>query len=259
MTLTQAEVLAGKNEIQLEDAERQADQARSQLASAVGLTRQAIDAVVISTADFGAAVWIDTSTLKQARDQALLNRADILEALANYTASQSALQLEVAKQYPDFHLGPAYVYDQGIHKWTPTLAAVIPVLNQNRGPIAEAKARREESAARFISLQDQVIGEIDRARRDYEAARAKLVTADQLLRTHLEQERRLRRVLSPGDVSRLTLFRSQLDIDSTRLLESDALSQFHQAVGALEDALQQPLPGTAAELPNAEAAPRGQR
>jgi outer membrane protein TolC len=261
VTLTQAEVLAGKNQIQLQDAERQVDQARSQLAAAIGLTVTSIEAVSISTAGFDAAVWLDTSTLKAARDQALMNRSDILESLANYAASQSALQLEIAKQYPDLHLGPAYVYDQGVHKWVPTLAAVIPVLNQNRGPIAEAAAKREEMAARFIALQDEVIGDIERAARDYHAARGKLETANRLLTTHLEQEQQLRRVLSPGDVSRLTLFRSQLDIDSTRLLASDALNQFLQAVGTLEDALEHPLPGTETGALNAESNPRsdGQR
>ena len=49
--------------------------------------------------------------------QALHSRADILAALADYAASQSALQLEIAKQYPDIRLGPGYEYDQGLHKW----------------------------------------------------------------------------------------------------------------------------------------------
>ena len=44
---------------------------------------------------------------------ALLGRSDILSALADYAASQAALQLAVAKQYPDVHLTPGYSWNAG--------------------------------------------------------------------------------------------------------------------------------------------------
>ena len=51
-------------------------------------------------------------------------------------------------------------------------------------------------------------------------------------------------IMRPGDVSRLTLFRSQLDIDSTALARAEAFRQAQEALGELEDALEQPLSGT---------------
>jgi outer membrane protein TolC len=66
--------------------------------------------------------------------------------LAEYNASQSALQLEIAKQYPDIHLNPGYEFDQGDNKWSPGLTVTLPILNQNKGPIAEAEAKRTEAA-----------------------------------------------------------------------------------------------------------------
>ena len=40
-------------------------------------------------------------TAPDIRREAILNRADVRGALAEYAASQSALQLEIAKQYAD--------------------------------------------------------------------------------------------------------------------------------------------------------------
>src|SRR5207237_3939142 len=97
------------------------------------------------------------------RRAALQGRADILASLADYDAFQAALQLEIAKQYPDVHLQPGYQYDEGDSKWTLGIVADLPIFHQNQGLIAEAKARREEAAARFNALQVRVLAEIDRA------------------------------------------------------------------------------------------------
>lgn len=93
---------------------------------------------------------IDARSLstKTIRQHALTNRTDILRALADYAASQSALQLEVARQYPDVRLGPGYTFEVGEHRWSLIGAALtLPIFNQNQGPIAEAEARRREAAA----------------------------------------------------------------------------------------------------------------
>ena len=41
---------------------------------------------------------------------------------------------------PDVHLNPGYQFDQGDNKWSIGLTFDLPILNQNQGPIAEAKA-----------------------------------------------------------------------------------------------------------------------
>jgi outer membrane protein TolC len=75
-------------------------------------------------------------TSSEVRRAALQSRPDILAALAEYAASQAALQLEIAKQYPDVHLQPGYQFDQGDSKWSLGLTVELPVLHQNQGPIA---------------------------------------------------------------------------------------------------------------------------
>ena len=77
-----------------------------QLADALGLPLRALDGVKLSFA--GLDQFPQELTAPEVRRQALLNGADVRGALAEYAASQSALQLEIAKQYPDVHLGPGY-------------------------------------------------------------------------------------------------------------------------------------------------------
>ena len=111
----------------------------------------------------------------QVRDEALQNRADILGALNEYSASQSALQLEIAKQYPDIHFGPYYQYNQGDHQFTLSVTAELPVLNQNQGPIAEAEARRTQLRRNSSPCRPKVLAEIDRAVADYRVTRENLL------------------------------------------------------------------------------------
>jgi cobalt-zinc-cadmium efflux system outer membrane protein len=257
LNAAQAVVLSGRNRLALEDAHRQETSARAGLGDALGVPIRALDSITLSTSAYATFPSPEDPTLVQARRVAMVGRADLLSALATYAASQAALQLEIARQYPDVHLGPGYMYDQGEDKWGLGLTIPIPILSQNRGPIAEAKANRLEAAARFLALQDKIINDIDRAAAEYRASYHKLQTADHVLEADLRQDLTLRRLLRPGDVSRLTLFRSQLDIDSSRLARADAWTQAQQALGVLEDALEQPLTPTRLSAASFEKDPRG--
>jgi outer membrane protein TolC len=171
----------------------------------------------------------------------LLNRSDILSGLADYAASQAALQLEIAKQYPDVHLQPGYQYDQGDSKWSLGITVELPVLNQNQGPIAEAKARRAEAAARFNALQASVLSEIDHAVAGYRAALQKRADADELLARSQKQEQRSRAMLDAGEISKGDLVAQRLQLSASALARLDALVKSQQALVQLEDALQSPL------------------
>jgi outer membrane protein TolC len=177
----------------------------------------------------------------QVRTQALHRRADLLAALAEYAASQSALQLEIAKQYPDVHLGPGYEYDQGAHKWGLSVGAELPVFNRNQGPIAEAEARRTEAAARFLALQARVIAEIDRAVAGFAAAGDQLGQIDTLLQTQRQQARSMQAAVKAGGADPLELGSAQLEVRLAELARLDALVKAHQALGQLEDAVQVPF------------------
>lgn len=237
--LTQARVAADSTRLALHDAERQSSEARGQLAQAIGVPVHALDGVEFSF-DSLHAIPADIPTA-DARRQALLNRADILGALAEYAASQSALQLEIAKQYPDLHLSPGYEFDQGDNKWSLGLSVTLPLLNHNQGAIAEAQARCTELTARFNALQAGVLAEIDLALAGYRASMQKQADADAMLVNIQRQEKSARTMFATGDISKSELAGLQLQFGATALAQQDAVTKVCQAAGQLEDALQSPL------------------
>ncbi len=249
--LTQARVAANNTRLAWRDAERQSAEARVQLADAIGVPARALDPVQISFA--GLDQFPRELASAEARRQALLRRADVLGSLAEYDAAQSALQLEIAKQYPDVHLNPGYEFDQGDNKWSLGLTVTLPVLNQNKGPIAEAEARRAEAAANFNALQARVVADIDRAVAAYRVALQKKADADALLANLQKQEKTARAMLEVGEISKTELAALRLQLSALALARLDALAKSQQALVQLEDALQSPL-----DLPTAvwEAAPR---
>ena len=251
--LTQARVAADNTRLAWRDAERQSAEARVQLAQAIGVPTHALDGAEFSF-DSLHAMPADVLTA-EARRQALLNRADILGALAEYAASQSALQLEIAKQYPDIHLSPGYEYDQGDNKWSLGLSVTLPVLNHNQGAIAEAQARRTETAAKFNALQAGVLAEIDLAVTVYHAALQKQADADAMLANLQRQEKASRAMLEAGEISKTELAALQLQFSTTALARQDALTKARQSKGQLEDSLQSP----AELLPSAEHSPRAEQ
>jgi len=237
--LTQARVSADAARLAWRDAERQRTEALVQLAQAIGIPAAALDGVEFSFDSLHAMPAEVASA--EVRRRALLNRADILGALAEYAASQSALQLEIAKQYPDIHLSPGYEYDQGNNKWFLGLSVHLPVFNHNQGAIAEAQARRAEAAAKFNALQAAVLAEIDLAVAGYHAAVQKQADAQAMLVDLQRQEKSARALLDAGEISKSELAGLQLQFSAAALSRQDALTKAALAAGQLEDALQSPL------------------
>ena len=159
--VTQARLALAESRLAALDAATQAAQARIRLAGALGVPVRALAGIVLSY-DGLLEPRLDLPSL-EIRRRALLSRPDVLAALSEYASADAAFRLEIAKQYPDLNLGPDFQMDQTDAKWTLGLSFVLPLLSRNKGPIAEAEARRTESAARFLALQTRVIGEVDSA------------------------------------------------------------------------------------------------
>lgn len=242
------QIMLAKNQLDLTEARRQAVDARVRVADALGVSVKALDGVEQNfdlTFRHAAAAEMMSA---EVRDAALRNRADILAALAEYAASQSALQLEIAKQYPDIHLGPGYQFDQGDHKFTLALTAELPILNQNQGPIAEAKARRGELAARFTALQAKIITEIDRAVAGFRIATENLSVLETLAAAQRKQKETVTAQVKAGAADKLDLLNAQLELAASELVQLDGRAKLQQSFGALEDAVQRPFDGMKPEL-----------
>jgi outer membrane protein, heavy metal efflux system len=246
--LTQAQISVDQTRLLWQEAQRQKAENRVRLAAALGLPVRALRQVKISYAFLQR---LPSAPLPpQIRRQALLRRPDILAALATYEAAQSNLQLEIAKQYPDLHLGPGYHFDDAKDKWTFGISLTLPVLNQNQGPIAEARARRQEAAARFTALQARVIADLDRSLAGYLETLRKLKTTGDLLTAAQAQELAAQRGLQAGETERLALLSAQLVLNKAALARLQAFHQAQQALGFVEDATKSPL-GTSAGIPTA--------
>jgi cobalt-zinc-cadmium efflux system outer membrane protein len=217
---------------------------RVALAAAVGIPVAALDSVTLSFDTLDQPLSATQIPAPEVRRAALTNRADLLAALARYAASQSALQLEIARQYPDLQIGPGYKWDQGANKWSLGISLTLPLFNQNQGQIAQAKAQRELAAARFTALQAQAIAQTGHALADYRAALAALDSAQSLAATQQLRVQSAQRQFASGDTDRSALELAQLLALAAKNTRLTASIQTQRALGALEDAIQQPLVGT---------------
>jgi cobalt-zinc-cadmium efflux system outer membrane protein len=221
------------------EAQQRISEDRVALAEAVGVPEAALDGITLSYASVDKLPpHLPPADVRKA---ALLSRPDLLSLLSEYDAAQSALQLEIARQYPDLTLGPGYEFDQGQNKWGLYLAAAIPVFNRNLGPIAEAEAKRREAAARFDALQIQVIGEIGQTTVRYAQGLDVVKVADTILARHKAQEKAAQALFDAGDIDRLELFAVKLGRNAAELSRLDALTNEQEALGSLEDAVMRPL------------------
>ncbi len=246
--VTRAQISLDQTRLLWQDTQRQIADNEARLAATLGLPTSALQQVGISY-DFLQRLP-PAPLLSEVRRQALLNRTDILAALANYEAAQSALQLEIAKQYPDVNLGPGYSFDDSEHKWTFGVSLTLPVLNQNQGPIAEASARREEAGARFTALQANVVEELSRGLAGYVKTLDKLKTAEALEASGKSQEEAAQHELQAGETDLLALLSAKLVLNNAVLDRLRTFYQAQQALGLLEDALKSPLTATI-EIPSA--------
>ena len=236
--VTQARIALNQSTLAVGEVRRLQADARARMAAALGLSAQALDGVGIAPAT---ASEPSVVTAKESREQALLHRTDVLGALAEYAASQSALQIEIAKQYPDIHLGPGYTWDQGASKWSLGLTATLPLMNQNEGPIAEAKAKRRQALAIFNATQARALAELEAALANYEARGQALSTADSLAVAQTDLLRKVRSSFATGEIDRGVLLGTQLELAQLEITRIDAVARVQQALGALEDATQWPL------------------
>lgn len=221
------------------DALNQSTHARPRIAAALGLPLAGLEGIALAPPT--AAATRSSAELATARAHSLQTRADILAALAKYQSAQAAVELAVAKQQPDFHLGPGYQWDQGANKWSLALTFELPIFHHNEAPVAEAVARRAEAAAQFEVVQAQALAAMEAAVAAEKAAALQLTHARRLRGEVEKQNGLVRRRFDLGGADQVELQSAQLDLAATDSLIADAEATAVQAAGQLEDALQVPF------------------
>jgi outer membrane protein TolC len=225
----------------------QVAESHARLAAAIGVPDTALQSARFDWPDLEHPGPSDHLALDDLHTAGLLNRLDIRRSLAEYAAAEAALQLEIAKQYPDLHLGPGYTFDQGQHKWELGFSLELPILNQNQGAIAEARGRRAELAAKFAALQAGVIAQTETAAARLTSAFNELKEADDQLAALGKDLSAVRRGLDLGEEDRLAVTSVEVQRDVAQRLRIDAVRKVQAARAALEDAIQRPLPAAPAQ------------
>jgi outer membrane protein TolC len=230
-----------KLRLDFSEAQRHRAEARARVAESIGVPATTLDGIQLP-ADASSRMVPTAELLSvEARHAALLSRVDILGSLAEYAAAEAVLQTEIAKQYPDVHINPGYEYDQGDNKWSLGITVELPILNQNQGPIAEARARREQAAARFNALQAKVLAEIERAVEVFHISEKNADTLESLADAQVKQRDSVQAQFNAGAVDRLEWLIAQNEYAGAQLVLLDGKLKLEQAVADLEDAVQRPF------------------
>ena len=220
-------------------SERTLQLTRTALATAIGLPIAALRHVKLDLAGISHPQL--PGKLGPLVHAALIKRPDVLAALAHYRASQANLRLAVARQYPSIDVGPGYHYDQGDNKILLAVSLPVPILNQNQGPIAQARAARRVAAVEFRAVQARVLAQIERAQTDWKASAAECASARQVRTSAAHVLARRRTEFTAGAIGRLRLLRAE---EAFVEAEQGALiASIHEraALGGLEAALDHPF------------------
>jgi len=226
------------------------------LAAAIGVPVDGLTGIQLDFSDLSSPPDLQAIPVTQLKEQALRTRPDILAALADYASAQSALQLEIANQYPNIQANPAYTWELGEHRWTLGATLQLPILHQNQGPIAEAEAKRHELAVRFEALQMRIVSDIDRAHAGVATVLAKWSDAEKQIQLQQENLRSVQAQFQAGETDRLTLLGAELEKAVAERAQLDVLLETQQALNGLEDTLREPIASTLTDAMIADTAVR---
>jgi outer membrane protein, heavy metal efflux system len=167
-SLSSAELARTGTEVQATRAEAAAAEAimlaaRADLAGLVAVPSRALDSVDVAGDSALDCAALEPVGIDSLAALALTRRPEMGRVLAEYAAAEAGVRLEVARQYPDLDLGPGFIWDQGVHRWT--LALALPNLFgfRNRAAITQAEAARSAAGARVAEVQDALVGDVDAA------------------------------------------------------------------------------------------------
>jgi CRISPR system Cascade subunit CasA len=218
--------------------------ARIALADALGVAINSLENVPLTWTGFDAPVAANAVQVEQTRQAALLARADILRASAAYDQSEAALRGEVARQWPELHIGPGYTWERGLVKLPFSIGLVLPPLDFNHNAVEAAEARRSEAGLHLEAIIASAQGSIDAALAEQSAAGASLtrVRGADLLGARNAADQADEEIAG-GAIDRIDWCAAQVSFRLAQLAEIDALRRVHAADAALEDALRRPLEG----------------
>jgi outer membrane protein TolC len=154
--------------------------------------------------------WAESAGADSVAGQAMRRRPEVARALAGYAAAEAEVRSRVAAQYPDLELGPGFIWDQGVHRWTLTTALPALLGLRARAPVAAAEADRHAAASRVAEAQDALFAEAGSALEACRGAAVERAVADSQLAAAERVATLARAAYDRGESGRLELARAEL-------------------------------------------------
>ncbi len=265
--IAQAETDVQLSVVALAQGRRTRTDARAALARALGIPLGRVISLAIR-AEPGSAcntvrLGIRSESADTLRAMALRGRYDVGAVLADYAVAESDLRLELARQHPDISIGPGIAWDQSAIRWILGFGTPAIPVARNRGPIAEARARRAVQAARLAFVEDTVLAQVDSAVAACRDFIAEVGAADSLIAVTAERLRLTEAAFGRGEVGQTEVALARLARVRVARTRRQAVQRGQAAGAALEAALGRfiSVPGVrwpdVLELPEPGAAPAG--
>jgi outer membrane protein, heavy metal efflux system len=224
--------------------------ARAMLAGLTALPLAALDSVEV-VAELGggcdavAAVGGDSLAAL-----ALTRRPEIGRALADYAVAEADVRHEVARQYPDLELGPGFIWDQGVHRWTLALALPNLLAFRSHAAIDEVLALRTAAAARVAEAQDELLADAARAVARCTGALLERAAADSQVVVASATASRAQAAYDRGETSRLEPALAALGVIRAERLVRLQIARLSMAGQALEAAVGGPADAAGGRWPD---------
>ena len=232
--------------------ERRADDARGRRGSALVALGRALGLPVGAVVGVTITPPVEPGSLAELprwRTEAAVSRRDVLRALVDYDLAETALRVEVARQYPDVRVQPGVFWDHGVLKVPLTATLTLPPRDGNRAAIAQAEAVRSAAAKSVDVLQARALQTADAS-----AGALQIATAvrDRMVERDLPASQRLvadaERKVRAGEGDRLEHLAAQASYADARVALADADRARRTALVDLEDALRRPFEPAEAAL-----------
>jgi outer membrane protein TolC len=238
---TAAEIQAAR--LSLAEAEHGVLLARASLAAAIALPVRAVEALQPAIRLRAGCRSLDSLGVEAFVTRAIARRPEVSLALGEYALAESRLRLQVARQYPDLELGPGFIWDQGVNRWTLALALPGLLAGRNRGAIGEAEAAREVAGLEVAEVQDAVLADAQSAVQDCQGSDLELAAADSVVAAAEQLAGRERAAYQRGETSRLEPARAELQLLRARQARRRAERRLELASLGLERAAGAPMSG----------------
>jgi outer membrane protein TolC len=243
--------------VELARLELQLGEARAALAAAIAIPAAALADLEPAPVPAAGCGRLDTVGVDSLVGLALVRRPEVATALAGYAEAEAGVRLGVARLRPDLEIGPGFIWDQGVHRWT--LALALPALLglRHRGALGEAEATRTVAARRVAETQDSVVMQVESAAALCRGARLALTGADSVAAAERAFTARARAAYQRGETSRLEPARAALALARAERARAAAERASTVAGIALEAAAAEwPDTGTPWPDPREELPPR---